>query len=270
MRGIIVLASLLLGVLLTFSRAEAAAGSLHPWDKKVMDTPTFRQFHPDLRWRFDAIEAMERGDETIARRCFLRAARFGDKLSRAMIAEMYWTGSVGPRDRELGYAWMDLAAERGSTPWLIQRESYWRELDRSGRESAIRRGEAVYAEYGDAVALPRLRERLRRGQRQVTGSRVGAVGSVVAIYPGSGAASLDIFTRGGSGLTLASGEVVQGGGVGVSALGGMPMPWLWEARFWDLDRYLAWKAVELDGEPARGGEVDVGVLRPLSGADTPP
>src|SRR3546814_6828921 len=80
---------------------------------------------------------------------FLRAARYADKPSQAMVAEMHWRGLGVPQDRELGYAWMDLAAERMYPNFVIKRERYWQLLDADQRSNAIERGQQLLAEYGD-------------------------------------------------------------------------------------------------------------------------
>ena len=68
---------------------------------------------------------------------FRNAARYGDKLSEQRWPTC-WNGQGGPADRALGYAWMDLAAERG-TEWLVvQRERFWEALIADERERAVR------------------------------------------------------------------------------------------------------------------------------------
>ena len=58
---------------------------------------------------------------------------------------------------------MDLAAERG-TEWLVvQRERFWEALSADERERAVREGRALYAEFGDPAATPRLERELRAG-----------------------------------------------------------------------------------------------------------
>src|SRR3546814_613891 len=74
-------------------------------------TEGFLSSHPDMRWRREGLYSYNQEEYDIAMDQFLRAARYADKPSQAMIAEMYWKGIGVPRDRELGYAWMDWAAE---------------------------------------------------------------------------------------------------------------------------------------------------------------
>ncbi|MCG6117996.1 MAG: hypothetical protein MEQ07_07355 [Aquimonas sp.] len=150
--------------------------------EKVMRSNGFLNFHPDILNRHRGFEALsqQRAEEALGH--LKRAARFADKASQAVIAELYFKGEGVPQDRALGYAWMDLAAERGWQGFLALREHYWAQLDDSERKRAIEVGQGVYAEYEDAVAKPRLEAQLRRGRREMTGSRIGSPGALKIIY----------------------------------------------------------------------------------------
>src|SRR5690606_8288345 len=144
-------------------------------------TSGFLTAHPDIRWRREASYSYNRKEYELAMDQFLRAARYADKPSQAMIAEMYWRGLGVPQDRELGYAWMDLAAERMYPNFVIKRERYWQLLDADQRRGAIERGQRLLAEYGDDVAKPRLAKVLRQAKRETTGSHAGFVGGGLRI-----------------------------------------------------------------------------------------
>lgn len=146
--------------------------------KEMLASEAFLNSHPDLKFRLQGLQRYEKGDRDRAFELFRRAARYADKPSQAMIAEMYWNGDGVPRDRALGYAWMDLAAERQYKTMVLKRETYWNALDEGERRRAIQQGEAVYADYGDAVAQKRLEKRLRQAKWDTTGSRVGHVGAL--------------------------------------------------------------------------------------------
>ena len=73
-----------------------------------------------------------------------------------MLGEMHWEGLGGPRDRALGYAWMDLAAERYYEDFYLLRERYWSQLGAQEREQALRRGQPLLRKYGDDKAKRRL------------------------------------------------------------------------------------------------------------------
>src|SRR3546814_11625453 len=117
---------------------------------------------------------------------FLRAARYADKPAQAMSAEMHWRGLGVPQDRELGYAWMDLAAERMYPNFVIKRERYWQLLDADQRSNAIERGQQLLAEYGDDAAQPRLAKVLRQDRAATTGSPAGFVGGGLQNIPVTG------------------------------------------------------------------------------------
>ena len=174
-----------------FGQDERADVRINP---DVVLTEGFLAAHPDLRWRRDGLRAYDRGNYDTALGYFRRASRYGDKPSQAMVAQMYWNGTGTARDRPLAYAWMDIAAERHYRQFLLYRERYWAALDEPGRADAIMRGQALYAEYGDDVAKPRLERIMTRERRKITGSRLGFVGKL-RIIPNTGPMA-------GSGMSL--------------------------------------------------------------------
>lgn len=137
-------------------------------------TDSFMAAHPDMRWRRKALHFFSNKKYDLAMAYFLRAAHYGDKPSQAMIAEMYWEGLGVAHDPVQGYIWMDLAAERRYPNFVILRESYWAKLDPEQQRAALEQGLAVYDEYGDEVAEPRLARVLRRERRTATGSRIAS------------------------------------------------------------------------------------------------
>lgn len=175
-------AALLTVLLATAGMPQAWAGDVTPMslqEHAVVSSPAFLKAHPDLRFRQLGLEAVERGQLEDARRYFRLGAQHADKLSQALMAELLWNGKGGPADRALGYAWMDLAAERG-TQWLVvRREQYWAGLDESERKRAVSEGRALYEQYGDPVAKLRQERTMRRNMGEMTGSRTGALGSTV-------------------------------------------------------------------------------------------
>lgn len=214
-------------------------------DPLVLTTEAFLSAHPDIRWQREGMHSYERGEYAIALEQFQRAARHGDKLSQAMVASMYWDGVGVPRDREIGYAWMDVAAERMYPALLAMRENYWAELDVPDRRRALRRGQAVLAEYGDAAAKPRLEKAMKRGRRIATGTRLGADSSFTRIIPLTGAAAQSHPF--GINLMMTAGHVLTGDQYYADQY--------WSpAEYWKLhDR--AWSA------PDPEGRVKVGVPR---------
>ena len=172
------LVATLLGLLAVPAAGSGPAPPADAYETIVLQSHEFLVYHPDLRFRGLGMQARERGRHEEARNDFRNAARYGDKLSQAALADMLWNGQGGPGDRALGYAWMDLAAERG-TEWLVvQRERFWEALSADERERAVREGRALYAEFGDPAATPRLERELRAGSMRQTGSRAGWNGAM--------------------------------------------------------------------------------------------
>ncbi|MBS0457646.1 MAG: sel1 repeat family protein [Proteobacteria bacterium] len=197
----------------------------------------FLLYHPDLSGRQDGMQAYADGDYGYAVSAFTRGARYADKPSQAMLASMYWDGRGVSVDHATAYAWADLAAERGY-PWLLaNRERYWQSLSADEQKRAIAIGQGLYAEYGDAVAQPRLEIWLRRGLTQATGSHTGFVGTM---------------------------EILQGNGFGFSSTGADGNGY-YAARFWKPSAY--WGAQALQWNPHPTGKVEVGTLQHVD-ADT--
>ncbi len=196
--------------------------------REVLSSPAFMANHPDMRYRQRGHDAQLAGRLEEARDHFQAAARFADKLSQAALAEMWWNGKGGPADRAIGYAWMDLAAERGTPFLLAERERYWAALDPDERLRAVSEGRALYAQYGDPVAQPRLERELRAGLRNVTGSRTGSV------------PRMELFVRDHRGArTVDADEFYRG-------------------DYWKPTQYWQWKNQELARAGGATGTVDVG------------
>lgn len=224
-----------LGLLVLFAGAAGAneSGKQAKIDPAVM-TEGFLAAHPDLRWRGAGIDAYDKKDYTLALTYFQRAARYADKPSQAMVAEMYWRGVGVPRDRALGYVWMDLAGERAYPSFIVMRERYWNEMNEAERAAAIERGQAVFTEFGDEVAKPRLDTILRRERRRTTGSRTGFVGNLT-IVPMTGPLA-------GSGVTLSGDQY-------------------YDKKYWDPELY--WQLQDEIWRAPPRGRVDASDLQPV-------
>ena len=155
-------------------------------DRQLWETERFAQFHPDVQHRKKALWEIEQGQVQPAIDELKRAARYADKPSQALLAELYWNGDQVARDRAQAYVWMDLAAERGYSLFLAKREAFWSAMDGEQRQRALAIGQQMYAEYGDAVAKQRMVDLLRTGRHAVTGSRVGYVGALTIQIPDNG------------------------------------------------------------------------------------
>lgn len=227
----------MLGLGLAFSsQLLAQEPNEAPKPDVVVQTQGFLVYHPDIDFRGKGLRAFQDGFLGDAVTYFTKAARYADKASQAMIGEMHWNGNGVPQDRALAYAWMDLAAERLYPTFLANRERYWQALSEAERERAIEVGLPLYEEYGDDVAKPRLERELRRGQRNITGSRVGFVGALEIRIAGPGGEPISI-----------SGEQY------------------YADKYWRAERYWEWTD-EIWSAPPKG-RVDVGELERLSGQE---
>lgn len=192
----------------------------------ILDSQHFLSAHPDIRWRREGVWALEQDQAGYAAEYFRRAARYADKPSQAMLAEMYWSGLGVEADRPLAYAWMDLAAERAYPVFLAKREHYWAQLSEAERARVQDVGVPLYEQYGDEVAKPRLERLLARARRDITGSRVGNVGALKILVPGPGGAAHSI-----------SGDD------------------FYDDQFWEPARYWAWQ--DRAWKEAPTGRVDI-------------
>jgi len=215
----------------SFAATPALAESERTPDKLVMSSQGFLDAHPDIKFRQQGLSAWEKGDYEDAFRNFKRAARYADKPSQGMVAEMLWRGEGTAQNRAEAYAWMDLAAERKYRPMLIQREIYWEALGEAEREQAIVFGKGLYEEYGDAAAQPRLEIKMRQAKKKSAGTRTGFVGNMVINIPTPGGN----FTIDGSSY--------------------------YHPDYWEPAKYWAWQEKGWKDPPR--GMVDVG---PLSAA----
>lgn len=198
-------------------------------DPDIVRSLGFLDAHPDVRFREQAREDYAAGHFTAALAEFRDAARYADKASQAMIAEMYWKGLGTHADRALAYAWIDLSAERGYPSLIAVREQYWAKLDAAERARAVDVGQAIYEEYGDAAAKPRLEREMREARLAVTGSHLGHVATL------SVPSSLDL-PRGHS---ARNGGMFSnpGGSVGTSMDGTR----YFDAKYWDPKQYWKWQ-----------------------------
>ena len=208
-----------------------------PLEDRSMVRAGFLSNHPDWEYRLIGYEAYRQGRHDDAFAAFRRAGFFADKLSQAMIAEMYWSGTGVPRDRALAYAWMDLAAERGYASFLRLRERYWRRLDAAERQRALDEGQAIYAQFRDAVAKPRQERLLRMALRSVVGSRTGF---------------------GGNGQTLV---IAQSGGIDST----VDNTKFYDRQYWEPKQY--WQYQDLVQRDIRTGYGSAGELEQHAASD---
>ena len=216
----------------------------------LLNNSQIRAAHPDLYYGDLGVRAYNAGDKRRAIGLLLKAASDADKPAQAMLATMYWNGDGITKDRPRGYAWMDLAADRGYRDLLIQREKYWAQLNASERQGAVSEGRQIYAKYNDKQGLRKLDQVLRRAANQATGSRTGFGGN-----------DLTVRLRGGT-----AGPALQPQqGIGATVLGGTPVrgtdyysPMLWSAAPYAKLKDRVWEYARHET-----GTVEVGSLQSL-------
>src|SRR5688572_22404790 len=81
--------------------------------------------HYDQVFRWRAMESFNAGEVASAIRNFERAARYADKPSQFALGVIHMNGDGVRRDRALGFAWLDVAAERGYEEIVEQRDRLW-------------------------------------------------------------------------------------------------------------------------------------------------
>lgn len=121
-----------------------------------------------------------------ARHYFLVAARYGDKVAQYNLGVMYFNGEGVSPDRVRGWAWFDLAAERGYPQMVETARDAWDLLEAGQREAAAAYREELAAEFGDAVVVPRVATMMERVRRNATGTRTGFVSGMLQVYDRSG------------------------------------------------------------------------------------
>ena len=221
---------LALGLLtMTAFFSTSASGKTKPLDKEILSSESFINAHPDLMYRTRGLAAYEKLRYADAFTHFQRGAKFSDKPSQGMVAEMLWKGEGVAVNRPLAYAWMDLAAERLYPTMLVHRERYWAKLTASEREQAIELGHGLYKIYGDDVAKKRLERALRQARSKVTGSRTGMTGNLTII------------------INTPSGQQTIDGSQ------------YYQDKFWKPEQYFKWQDTAWKNPPK--GNVDIGPLQ---------
>lgn len=234
MRRLLLLLSLFIPTL-----AAAAGPQASAMDQRIMEVPGFLDAHPDLRYRKWAVDALHRHEVDTAMDHFRRAAHYADKPSQAYLAEMYWHGVEMPADRALAHAWMVVAAERGYPLFVEMRNRFEAGLSPAQRQRSQQLQGELMAQFGDAVAKPRIAEVLRRALNEQTGSRTRSQVSNMDIVYGSGAGS----------RTLKGSDY-------------------YADRYWDPVQYHRWQDATWEKVPV--GTVDVGLPQDLADATREP
>lgn len=216
-------------LLAMFGLVGVAEAGKQPQDKIIMNSESFINDHPDILHRLRGLRAYKQGRYSEAFTNFKRAAKYADKPSQGMLAEMLWKGEGVAADKIQAYAWIDIAAERLYPTMVLSREKMWSMLTAEERKQATVVGIELYKYYGDDVAKKRLETVLRRARNNVTGSRLGFVGYM----------TITIDTP--SGQQTVDGE------------------FYYQDKFWKPAEYWQWQDTAWKNPPT--GKVDIGPLQ---------
>lgn len=204
-------------------------------DRMISNSQTFISQHPDLLNRLRGLEAYKKARYSEAFTHFRRAAKYADKPSQGMLAEMLWKGEGVAVDRIQAYAWIDIAAERAYPTMVLSREKMWSLLNDEERKQAVVIGLQLYKYYGDDVAKKRLGYVLMRARHNVTGSHAGHVGYL----------TITIDTP--SGQQTVDGE------------------FYYQDKFWKPEQYWEWQDTAWKNPPT--GTVNIGPLQQSTAPD---
>jgi uncharacterized protein len=213
--------------------------------------------HPDQYGEFMGIKRYAAGDFAGAMKYFLVGAHFADKPSQLCIGLLYLNGEGVPKDPVTAYAWIAVAAERNFPQFVASREQVWAKLDAGQRDQAKALADKLFADYGDAVAKPRLASQLRQARMQTTLSRLGFIDDARAYTP-------EQFFSGLRSHLANSGEPLQNCGMGTikgSAIVGCS-DFFAESR-WNPPEYFQTR------DSSWQGIVKVGALQSAGGTGTP-
>ena len=144
------------------------------------------RFFPGKYFEWKAQFYLKKKDYRIALQLADLASYWGDKTAQYNLGIMYYNGIGITADKARGAAWLRIAAE-AHNPLAVQMLGQANaELTPQQRASADTLWQALDKKYGDTVTLPRVRANFETERRNVTGSRVGAVGNMKVIYGGPG------------------------------------------------------------------------------------
>lgn len=162
-------------VALSFDGNQAPAQATDQQMKKTLAAmkENSTEGHPDLAGQFGGILRYEKGDYAGAMKYFLVGARYADKVSQLSIGLLYLNGQGVAQDPVAAYAWIALAAERNYPQFVATRDKLGAMLNSQQRDQANEMLTQLLAEYGDAVAKPRMVAQLQQGKLHMTGSPAG-------------------------------------------------------------------------------------------------
>jgi len=140
----------------------------------------------------------KQGDFDAAAGYFRLAARWADKLAQFNLGMLHVNGSGVPRDPLRGWAWIELASERGYPKFEAVADEIWKQFsDEHRRVARAILEEELEPEFGDEVAVHRASNEMRRDRKGKTsgGSRVGVNRALYVVSRDGSFESGDQFMR---------------------------------------------------------------------------
>jgi hypothetical protein len=205
--------------------------------------------HPDLFGQFAGMQRLFEGDYKGAMKYFKFGARYADKLSQISIGMMYLHGRGVSKNPATACAWITLAAERGYPSYVSARNQICVALSPTQHDQTMVLMDTLQPEYGDKVAMQRMKLALRIDRNSLTGSHLGHDSGVITMAMDTS------HTPNCGGYTLFL------GGVEVPARGcGRYDPKLEDSKTYFAARDAQWHGTVTVGELHK-------VNPPLSGAD---
>lgn len=129
--------------------------------------------HPDLFGQFAGMRNLFEGRYRDAMKYFRYGARYADKLSQLSIGMMYLNGRGVAKDPAISCAWIALASERNYPTYVQARDRVCDALSATQHGLAMAQLDKLRREYGDGVAMQRMKLALLDAKRGLTGSRTG-------------------------------------------------------------------------------------------------
>ena len=224
-------------VTLGFIGPGYAAENSNPFrDEIITSSAAFINEHPDLKYRSRGLVAYHKANFGEAFINFKRAAKFADKPSQGMLAEMLWKGVGVTADKVQAYAWIDVAAERAYPAMISSRENMWSLLSESERKQALVASMELSQYYGDKVAKKRFASAVKRTRGNVVGSHVGNAGNAFIC--------LDVLSA-----------YFENGVVPTACIQKVDSSRYYQDKFWKPEQYFAWQ--DTAWKSSRTGRVEV-------------
>lgn len=136
------------------------------------------RFLPGTYFFRKGCEAWKKGKVSDAIHLWEVAASWGQKSAQYNLGIAWYKGDGVARNTALGLAWLGLAAERHHPLFQDSLDAAWYESSVEERIAGKQKFAELKPRYGDEFALKRAMQRYEEERRNITGSRLGALGHV--------------------------------------------------------------------------------------------